>query len=907
MLGACSAGEVFALLEGGGAGGGGSGSALLALYGAVREPWLTRALLAYHARTGSARAVELLARAPEPHAKHLLDALHEQLREPAARRAALLALAPLLARRPAWLHRLQPPHPLPRELLRAARTEREVLPLLYALMALAALLPAAPALAASLAPELADALLRPAQLEPAPPAPARDHLLLAQLALFRALYATHPVTLLEALRAEHAAASAATRDAWQRGLAPLLASVRLHPALVTGSRAREADAGRWARLEWHDVVAETRRLSLTPRERQDERERPAQPPPAPAAPVSPAPGCGAHAARAASALRPGTDPWFPLAERCGADSAPHTPLPAEADPGEPPEAAVEATPENTPAKETRERFRFPAESSAVRAIGRRSQPPSPLRKETSPLGGAGPSAGDAYAGRLTRMALDRAALEAEGGGRASATQRRGPDSPVPFGGGPPPAGAPVARPEPRGPGAPDAEPLNVEDREVLELTARARAEDAWADSESAPAAAALARALDPRRGWAAPARALDPRRGLAPPPRRPASCGPRPPTRSTEVAVQTVDAWPEPYEFIIADFYRNLPDDFSKEGSEPASPCERLDKYLSSLYAGAGAGAGEERRGEATEQLALLHAQLLYERWRREAHAERNRRLLGRCRQVRALELQNQALREHARAAQRERDALRARLQREPPPPPPQLRPEHEARLEAALAEERAARARAEAALREAEAARAHDHAELQRARGEAFEAARHVEALARGALAAERRAEHVRRLRRELLVLSEREARLTAAAQAALRERRAAAGAGEERAARAAAERLAAARAEAEAAAARAEAAAARAAELEAALAARDAVVAELKRAARAAAEEGAARLDALQDKYASLLRVLRAGELRRLARLAGEGARASPLPSPGGAAVSLADCSRVRRLLEEEEPRDS
>ncbi|XP_063366197.1 hamartin [Cydia amplana] len=905
MLGAGSAGEVFALLEGGGADAGGSGSALLALYGAVREPWLTRALLAYHARTGSARAVELLARAPEPHARHLLDALLEQLREPGARRAALLALAPLLARRPAWLHRLQPPHPLPRELLRAARTEREVLPLLYALMALAALLPAAPALAASLAPELADALLRPAQLEPAPPAPARDHLLLAQLALFRALYATHPVTLLEALRAEHAAASAATRDAWRRGLAPLLASVRLHPALVTGSRAREADAGRWARLEWHDVVAETRRLSLTPRERQDERERPAQPPPPPAAPASPAPGCGAHAARAASALRPGADPWFPLAERCGADSAPHTPLPAEADAGEPPEAAVEATPENTPAKETRERFRFPAESSAVRAIGRRSQPPSPLRKETSPLGGAGagagagPGAGDAYAGRLTRMALDRAALEAEGG-----AQRRGPDSPVPFGGGPPPAGAPLARPEPRGPGAAaDAEPLNVEDREVLELTARARGEDAWADSEAAPPAALLARALDPRRG---PARALNPRRG-PPPPRRAASCGPSAPTRSAEVAVQTVDAWPEPYEFLIADFYRNLPDDFSKEGSDPGSPCERLDKYLSSLYSGAGAGAGEERRGEAAEQLALLHAQLLYERWRREAHAERNRRLLGRCRQVRALELQNQALRDHARAAQRERDALRARLQRSPPPPPPQLRPEHEARLEAALAEERAARARAEAALREAEAARAHDHAELQRARGEAFESARHVEALARGALAAERRAEHVRRLRRELLVLSEREARLTAAARAALRERQAGAGAGDERAARAAAERLAAARAEADAAAARADAAAGRAAELEAALAARDAVVAELKRAARAAAEEGAARLDALQDKYASLLRVLRASELRRLARLAGESVRASPLPSPAGAAVSLADCSRVRRLLEREEPHDS
>lgn len=67
------------------------------------------------------------------------------------------------------------------------------------------------------------------------------------------------------------------------------------------------------------------------------------------------------------------------------------------------------------------------------------------------------------------------------------------------------------------------------------------------------------------------------------------------------------------------------------------SASARLDAYLAELYAGRRAGGAE-----LGEQLALLHAQLLYERWRREAHAERNRRLLGRCRQARALELQNQ-------------------------------------------------------------------------------------------------------------------------------------------------------------------------------------------------------------------------------------------------------------------------
>ncbi|VVC87810.1 unnamed protein product, partial [Leptidea sinapis] len=50
MLAACEAGEIFALLEGRDA-----LDTFGALYGSVREPWLTRALLLYHARTGSAR------------------------------------------------------------------------------------------------------------------------------------------------------------------------------------------------------------------------------------------------------------------------------------------------------------------------------------------------------------------------------------------------------------------------------------------------------------------------------------------------------------------------------------------------------------------------------------------------------------------------------------------------------------------------------------------------------------------------------------------------------------------------------------------------------------------------------------------------------------------------------------
>ncbi|CAB3246940.1 unnamed protein product [Arctia plantaginis] len=856
MLAACEAGDVFALLEGGAGGARDAADTLVALYGAVREPWLTRALLQYHARTGSTRALDLLARATDLHAKHLLDALQEQLRgERTARHHALAAFAPLVARRPPWLHRL-PSHPLARDLLRAARLERDALPLLHALLALAALLPAAPALASSCSADLADALLRPAALDP-PPAPvARAHLQLAQRALFHALYATHPCTLVEALRAHGAElAGGGPRDAWERAVGALAECVRLHPALVTGSRHREADQARWARIDIHDVVAECRRLSLCARAE--------EPPPSPlpvggvtqvvarGSPAPPSLASGGHMSRAVSALRPGAEPWFALGDRCGADSAPHTPLPADADAGEPPEAAVEATPENTPARETRAQFRFPSDSGAVRAIGRRSRPASPPRKETSPSLSAGP--GEAYSARLARVALERRAA----------------DSPVPFAGAPPPAGAAVARPEPSRPPPPldvgtVPEPFNVEDREVLELTTQANAEDEW--DEAVEPSVGLSRTRDPRRGEAA---RPTPRRS-GPPARRSSSCSPRlPGARRSSVAVQTVDTWPEPHEFLIADFFRAMPDEFRRQSGDCIAPCERLDTHMAEMYSGR---TGARPLGELTEQLAFAHAQLMYERWRRDAHAERNRRLLGRCREVRALELQNAALAERVRALTRERDELRARSQRAqpaPPPLPPPARLDTDAAagsgLEGALFEERAARLHAEAAQREAEQARELDAAELQRTRGESFEAARHVESLARAALAAERRAEHVRRLRRELLVLAEREARLVAATRAP-----AATCARPEPDLRAYRAALARAEAEAESAMARSELLAARTHDLENTLGARDQALVELKRQMRAQAEESATRQRALQDKYAALLRVLRASDARALERLA-------------------------------------
>lgn len=209
-----------------------------------------------------------------------------------------------------------------------------------------------------------------------------------------------------------------------------------------------------------------------------------------------------QAAVEAGALRPGGEGWFALGERSGAEAAPHTPLPPE---DNEPEPAVEATPENTP----RLAFRFPTEGGAARAL---------VRTPASPSGTS-----SAVATRLGRVAAERRAL----------------DSPVPFGGAPPAA---AARPEPRtaAPAPPDAE-----DSEVRELTARHPPAPDWTDAEPVAPRVPDPRSLHARRPVT---------RG-APPSRRGASAPP-PAARRSDAAVQTVDTWPEPYEFLIADMYR---------------------------------------------------------------------------------------------------------------------------------------------------------------------------------------------------------------------------------------------------------------------------------------------------------------------------------------------------------------
>lgn len=78
----------------------------------------------------------------------------------------------------------------------------------------------------------------------------------------------------------------------------------------------------------------------------------------------------------------------------------------------------------------------------------------------------------------------------------------------------------------------------------------------------------------------------------------------------------------------------------------PMSPHTLLDQYIETTIKKKQSNENNNRTELYRDQIQLLNLQLQYERYRREVHAERNRRLLGKSRVNAALEMDNAKLRE---------------------------------------------------------------------------------------------------------------------------------------------------------------------------------------------------------------------------------------------------------------------
>ncbi|KAJ9597282.1 hypothetical protein L9F63_011853, partial [Diploptera punctata] len=153
---------------------------------------------------------------------------------------------------------------------------------------------------------------------------------------------------------------------------------------------------------------------------------------------------------------------------------------------------------------------------------------------------------------------------------------------------------------------------------------------------------------------------------------------------------QTVDHWsPLPYEHLFLGAFPPVEQQTHSQNGEvkpspapsPAplchhaellprySPYAMLDKYIETVIQGNAKDDKDAKKSKTQgqletelktvkDQLTLLNIQLQFERHRREAHAERNRRLLGKSKTNRALEEHNSALRDQLSLLQKDIENL---------------------------------------------------------------------------------------------------------------------------------------------------------------------------------------------------------------------------------------------------------
>merc|ERR1719495_138661 len=218
-------------------------------------------------------------------------------------------------KQPTWLHKVVQ-HPVFHYLLKLLKSESDLCTVVPCLLVLTALLPAVSTKLGSQLPDMFEVFGRLASLSSREGGStlASTHLTVGLYALFHRLYGMFPCNFLSWLRNQYPEQNSSTGGVFSTTIAPLLASVRLHPLLVTQSREQERTAIRWKGLsEVHDVVAECSRYSLTdtPCTSSSSYEEPSQALPDP---------------RYRPRLHTGV--------KVAVDS--------------PPEAAIEATPDNTP-------------------------------------------------------------------------------------------------------------------------------------------------------------------------------------------------------------------------------------------------------------------------------------------------------------------------------------------------------------------------------------------------------------------------------------------------------------------------------------------------------------------------------------------------------------------------------
>ncbi|XP_067430549.1 TSC complex subunit 1a isoform X2 [Thunnus thynnus] len=284
-------------------------------------------LVDYYLDCSSSQALLLLSSVREAHHKPLLEKLNESLCRPASRLAALTLLGHLIRKQPPWVHHISRSTLLP-SLLRCLKTDSDVVVLITGVLVLITLLPMIPQAGKQHIYDFFDvfgrlagwSLKNPGHV----PVVHLVHLQASVYSLFHRLYGMFPCNFISYLRLHYSMKE--NLDTFQEVVKPMLEHVRVHPELVTGTQDYELDPSRWRCYEVHDIVIECSRVSLDPLESSCEEDAFSSlkdlPPSSPRAPPPPSPL--PHLDLTCSPFT--TEPVFPPSSGCLTPSLPQLTL-----------------------------------------------------------------------------------------------------------------------------------------------------------------------------------------------------------------------------------------------------------------------------------------------------------------------------------------------------------------------------------------------------------------------------------------------------------------------------------------------------------------------------------------------------------------------------------------------------
>uniref|UniRef100_A0AAR2IZX9 TSC complex subunit 1b n=1 Tax=Pygocentrus nattereri TaxID=42514 RepID=A0AAR2IZX9_PYGNA len=228
---------------------------------------LLNGLVDYFLETSSTQAMHILCSVREPHDKHLFDKMNECMAKQACRLPTLNLLGQVVRKQPSWIHKIAR-YPLLLSLLKCLKTDTDVVVLITGVLVLVTLLPMIPQAGKQHLYEFFDIFGRLAAWNLRNPGHVSEvyliHLHASVYSLFHRLYGMYPCNFISYLRSHYSMKE--NMDTFEEVVKPMLEHVRMHPELVTGTKDHELDPTRWKRFEIHDIVIECAKVSLDPRE-----------------------------------------------------------------------------------------------------------------------------------------------------------------------------------------------------------------------------------------------------------------------------------------------------------------------------------------------------------------------------------------------------------------------------------------------------------------------------------------------------------------------------------------------------------------------------------------------------------------------------------------------------------------